>query len=74
MEKKETKDSVRIGFGEFNFEMSGDFVKENGRILAIGAVFCGVIIAGGVTYAITRNPGVAKEVAGKVAQFAPKVV
>lgn len=65
MEKNnQEKDKVKIGFGKFTFEMSGDFVKENGKILAYGAVTCGII----VTYAVTKNG----EVAGNIIKLLPK--
>ncbi|MCH6265100.1 hypothetical protein [Neobacillus citreus] len=73
MEKNnQEKDRVKVGFGKFSFEMSGDFVKENGKILSIGAVACGIIFVSGITYAVTKNGEVAKEVADKVTKLIPK--
>ncbi|MEK3976185.1 hypothetical protein [Psychrobacillus sp. FSL K6-1267] len=77
MEKNnQEKDRVKVGFGKFSFEMNGDFVKENGKILACGAVACGVIAVLGTTYgavyAVTKNGEVAKEVAGNVVKLIPK--
>ncbi|MFC4559594.1 hypothetical protein ACFO3D_15455 [Virgibacillus kekensis] len=61
---------------KFSFEMSGDFVKENGKIFAFGAVTCGVIVTSGVTYgavyAVTKNGAFANEVASNVAKIIPK--
>jgi endonuclease V-like protein UPF0215 family len=74
MEKNnQEKDRVKIGFGKFSFEMSGDFVKENGKILVCGAVACGVIVVSGITYsAVTKNGVVAKEVASNIVKLVPK--
>jgi len=73
MEKNnQEKDRVKVGYGKFSFEMTGDFVKANGKILAYGAVACGVIFVSGITYAVTKNGEVTKEVAGQVAKLIPK--
>lgn len=76
MEKNTEKDRVKIKFGKFNFEMAGDFVRDNGKIFAYGAVACGFVVTAGVTYgtvyAITKNGKVAKEVVSNVIKLVPK--
>jgi predicted negative regulator of RcsB-dependent stress response len=79
MEKdNQEKDKVKVGFGKFSFEMKGDFVKENGKILVCGVVACGLIAVSGFTYAnvyaVTKNGKVAEEVAGNVIKLMPKSV
>jgi hypothetical protein len=77
MEKdNQEKNRVKVGYGKFSLEMNGDFVKDNGKILAGGIVACGVITVTGITfgavYAVTKNGEVAKEVAGNVVKLIPK--
>ncbi|MCK6207716.1 hypothetical protein KZX50_19940 [Bacillus infantis] len=76
-QENKNQNKIKISFGKFKFDMSGDFIKENGKIFAYGAVGCGMIVATGLTYCavytVTRNPQVATNVARNVLKLDPKL-
>ena len=76
-ERNMSRNEIKVGFGKFSFSMSGDFVKENGKLLTIGTVGCGVIATAGLTfcavYTTIKNPQKVTNIATKFLKVTPKI-
>lgn len=78
VESNERKNQMKVEFGKFKLDLNGEFVKEHGKLLVSGVVVCGVVFTAGatygLTYVVTKNQAVAKEVAGNIIKYLPKTV